>query len=314
MIVYDTKNWANTLIKIYLSFNRAYTTRVLFRDIIYISLYTTVVVIVDIEVLNSSLKINPLFFSLLGVILSLMLVFRLNSAYSKWWEGRKAWGALINHSRTISSNINSLLPKEDTKNREIFAGLISNFAITLQGHLRGDVEFEQLEDLGDAQMNRLRKAKHVPHRVATILFEEVERCYKEGIFKEVDKLNIKPQIQALIDVLGICERIKNTPIPFSHNSYIKTFILIYIVSLPFGMVSTLEYYTIATVALISYALVGVEVISEEIEEPFGREANDLPLIHLSNIIKNNTYEALEVDYELNIPSAEVNNNFIKIIY
>ncbi len=313
MIVYDTKNWANTLIKIYLSFNKAYTTRVLFRDIIYITIYAAIVVLVDIHILHT-LDIDPLFFSLLGVILSLMLVFRLNSSYNKWWEGRKAWGALINNSRTFASNLNSIIPKEDIETRRYFATLISNFAIGLQGHLRDNVNFEEFEVYDQASSERLNKARHVPHTLATMMFEKMEEKVREGSFTEFDKMNLKVQIQALVDILGVCERIKNTPIPFSHNSYIKTFIMIYVIALPIGIVDSLHYYAIPTVTLVSYALVGVEVISEEIEEPFGRQANDLPLIHLSNIIKDNVFEALEVDYSMKVESVEVDNKFIVIIH
>ncbi|NJL12095.1 MAG: hypothetical protein HC913_03185 [Microscillaceae bacterium] len=314
MILYDTKNWSNTLIKIYLSFNRAYTTRILFRDIFYITLYTTALVLVDIEVFNNQIVINPLFFSLLGVILSLMLVFRLNSSYNKWWEGRQAWGSLINHSRTLSVNLNALLPAEAKQDRQFFAVQIANFATALQGHLREAVNLEELEIWDEAYAKGLKKANHVPLYIAQLIFEAVEKRVKAGLFSEIDKLSLKTHIQGLIDSLGICERIKNTPIPFSHNSYIKTFILIYVLSLPFGIVSSLLYYTIPTVALISYALVGVEVISEEIEDPFGRQANDLPLIHLSNIIKNNVFEVLGGEYEVQLNSVEVDSKYIVIIH
>ncbi|GAB4395805.1 MAG: bestrophin family ion channel [Microscillaceae bacterium] len=314
MILYDTKNWSNTLIKIYLSFNRAYTTRILFRDIFYITLYTTALVVVDIEVFNNQIVINPLFFSLLGVILSLMLVFRLNSSYNKWWEGRQAWGSLINHSRTLAVNLNALLPAEAQQDRQYFAIQIANFATALQSHLREAVNLEELEAWDEHYAKGLKKAGHVPLYIAQLIFEAVEERVKSGLFSEIDKLSLKTQIQGLIDCLGICERIKNTPIPFSHNSYIKTFILIYVLSLPFGIVSSLLYYTIPTVALISYALVGVEVISEEIEDPFGRQANDLPLIHLSNIIKNNVFEVLGGQYYVQNNSVEVDSKYIVIIH
>ncbi|MDX2303867.1 MAG: bestrophin family ion channel [Microscillaceae bacterium] len=314
MILYDTRNWGNTLIKIYLSFNKAYTTRILFRDILIITVYAAIIVVVDIEFLTQKLHIDPLFFSLLGVILSLMLVFRLNSSYNKWWEGRTAWGALINNSRAFASNLNSLIPKEDKELRRYFATQISNFAIALQGHLRDDVNFSEFEKLDAAYDEALGSVKHVPHKIVTMLFEKIELLVKSGLFSKIDTLSLKPQLERFLDILGICERIKNTPIPFSHNSYIKTFILIYVFALPFGIVSSLEYYAIPAVSLISYALVGVEVISEEIEEPFGRQANDLPLIHLSNIIKENTYEALEVAYTFKVPSVEVDNEYIVIIH
>jgi ion channel-forming bestrophin family protein len=316
MIIYDTKNWSTTLLKIYLSFNKAYTTRVLFKYIFYLMIYTTVVVVIDLEILEGErhFKIDPLFFSTLGFILSLMLVFRLNTSYNKWWEGRQAWGTLINQSRSLSSHLNAIIPKDDWVSRKYFATQISNFAYSMQGHLRESMEWEGLERLDDEYLNRLQSAKHVPHKIATMLYERIEENIKEGRFTQADKITLFPQIEVLLNVLGICERIKNTPIPFAHNSYIKTFILVYLLTLPFAIMNTLMYYAIPTVALVAYALMGVEVVSEEVEDPFGREANDLPLIHLSNIIKNSVFEALEVDYEIKISSIEMDTKYIQIIY
>lgn len=313
MIIYDTKNWGTTLIKIYLSFNKAYTTRVLFKYIFYISVYTTFVVVIDLNILPTRIEINPLFFSLLGVILSLMLVFRLNTSYNKWWEGRVAWGNLVNQSRSFASNLQALLPKDDHESRKFFAAQISNFAYTLQSRLRDAKNWHEIEPLGKEYLACLQKAKNVPYRIATQMYERVEVKVKEGVFHQTDKQHLFGQLEVLVNVMGMCERIKNTPIPFSHSSYIKTFILIYVLSLPLGIVGTLFYYTIPTVALIAYALVGVEVVSEEVEEPFGTEANDLPLLQLSRVIKHSVYEALEVDYEIEITDVEIDTKFIQIV-
>jgi putative membrane protein len=314
MIVYDTKNWATTLQKIYLSFNRAFTTRVLFKYIFNVIIYTTIVVIIDQVFTKNFFQINPLFFSLLWVILSLMLVFRLNSSYDKWWEGRKAWGSLINVSRMIAAQLNSLLPKDDYTTRQYFAVQIANYAMSLQGHLRDNVNFDELEPLDNQYFADLKSFKHIPNKIVSMLLQAVEQKVQNGDFSEYDKLYLKPQIAGLLDILGICERIKNTPIPFSHNSYIKTFILTYVFALPFGIVNTLGYYTIPTVALVAYALIGVEVISEEVEDPFGREANDLPMIHMSNVIKDSVFEILGVSPQKVVNSVEVESRFIQIIY
>lgn len=313
MIVYDTKKWANSLLKIYLSFNRAFTTRVLFKYVFFVLIYSTAAVVIH-EIFFKDADIDPTFFSLLGLVLGLILVFRLNSAYDRWWEGRKAWGGLINNARTLSAYLNSILPKDDQQGRKFFAVQIANFAMALQGHLRDDIRYDELENLDSEYINELKKAKQVPHKIAAMLFEKIETYNKAGVFSDFDKLNMKPQIAAMIDVLGICERIKKTPIPFSHSTFIKTFILIYIISLPFGIVDSLGYYAIPSVTLIGYALFGVEIISEEIEGPFGREANDLPLIDMSNVIKDNTFEILGSKPELEIPSVESNINTVKIVY
>jgi len=94
--------------------------------------------------------------------------------------------------------------------------------------------------------------------------------------------------------LGVCERIKKTPIPFSHSTFIKLFILIYIFILPFGLVPKFEYLTIPAVMVMAFAMMGIEVISEEIEDPFGEEANSLPTGAMSDGIRESVYEILKV--------------------
>ena len=313
MIIYDTKNWSTTLIKIYLSFNKAFTTRVLFKYIFYLTIYTAIVVTIDLEVLPKRIEVNPLFFSLLGVILSLMLVFRLNTSYNKWWEGRVAWGTLVNHSRNLAACLNALLPKDASQDRRYYAAQIANFAYILQAHLRETDHWHAMEPLGREYLDTLRKAKHAPYCIATQIYERLEQDIKNGVFDNFNKESLFRQMEAMISVMGICERIKNTPIPFSHNSYIKTFILVYVLALPFGIVGTLLYYTIPTVALIAYALVGVEVVSEEVEEPFGIEANDLPLLQISRGIKRSVFEALKLEYEVEITDVEIDTKYIQIV-
>jgi putative membrane protein len=309
MIVYNSKNWS-LVIKSLLGFGYAYNIRELLKIQSIILVYSLAVVYLRLHVFNDvkkyPIELNVTFLSLIGVIMGLTLVFRTNSSYDRWWEGRKLWGALINESRTMASNFYALLPN-DFESRRYIAAQIANFAYALQGSLRDAINFDWLDDGGDSNyIAQLKKAKHIPHRIATNIFVKMEELYKKGSFSDVDKINIKVQIEQMINVMGACERVKNSPIPFSHVSFIKSFIILYCILLPIGMVDTFHYYTIPAVFLISYALAGVEIISEEIEQPFGTDANDLPLLHISNIIKQNVYEIMEVPLDKELPSAKEN--------
>ncbi len=118
-----------------------------------------------------------------------------------------------------------------------------------------------------------------------ICFLKVKEISEAGMISEFDKMQLRSLIQGSIDVLGICERIKKTPIPFSHSTFIKLFILIYIFILPFGLVPKFEYLTIPAVMVMAFAMMGIEIISEEIEDPFGMEANSLPTGAMSDGIR-----------------------------
>ncbi|HEX2606834.1 MAG TPA: bestrophin family ion channel, partial [Flavisolibacter sp.] len=97
---------------------------------------------------------------------------------------------------------------------------------------------------------------------------------------------------AFLDICGACERIRNTPIPYSYSEFIKKFIVLYVITLPLGLVFSLEYYVIPVVVFIFYVLGSLELIAEEIEEPFGKDTNDLPLQRMCENIKRNAEEIL----------------------
>jgi putative membrane protein len=95
-----------------------------------------------------------------------------------------------------------------------------------------------------------------------------------------------------LEICGACERIKNTPIPYSYSSFIKKFIVIYTLTLPFGVAFSLGYLAIPVVTFIFYVLASLELIAEEIEDPFGDDANDLPMKRLATVIGQNAEEIL----------------------
>lgn len=294
MIVYDSKSWTSFVLVLFKTFKDNNNLRQLLLFVVVSFIYVSVVTYVDIEIWQKNFSIDTVFFSLLGVILSLFLVFRLNSAYDRWWEGRKQWGKLVNDSRSLALHLNSIIPSEDGKRRRFFVKSIANFCNSLQWHLRNDVKHGELIHINKTITEGIERANHVPNEIASQLFQEIEMMWKEKIMSDLDKFQIKALLQGMIDVLGACERIKNTPIPFSHSTFIRMFTVIYILILPFGLINMFHYLTIPAVVVMSFAMFGVEVISDEIENPFRLEANSLPTGHISDIIRENVYDILKI--------------------
>jgi len=229
---------------------------------------------------------------LLGIVLGLFLVFRTNSAYDRWWEGRKLWGSMVNNTRNLAHKMNAFLDKNDHENREWFGKMIPNFVIATREHLRQGVNINYLDDTGNDFLERINSAKHVPNRLSSMMYERANQLYKNGKLTGDQLFILDKELKEFADILGACERIKNTPIPYSYSMYIKKFIFIYIITLPFGFVTTTEYMTIPIVILISFVILSVELIAEEIEDPFGKDVNDLPTDELSIKIKDNVKEIL----------------------
>ena len=230
--------------------------------------------------------------SLLGIVLGLFLVFRTNSAYDRWWEGRKLWGSMVNSTRNFTLKLNAYLPSADRENRMWLARMIPNFVIATKEHLRKGVQLTELEISEEDIADKIKNSDHKPNIIAGMLYSRVNSlCQQKKITGEQFWL-LDKEMKDFIDIMGACERIKYTPIPYSYSMFIKKFIFIYIITLPFGFVTTFEYITIPTVLLITFVLLSVELIAEEIEDPFGRDINDLPTDDLAVKIKANVREIL----------------------
>ncbi|MCB0771061.1 MAG: hypothetical protein KDC00_11735, partial [Flavobacteriales bacterium] len=136
------------------------------------------------------------------------------------------------------------------------------------------------------------QSKHVPAQVALLMQQRAQRLFKEGRITGDQLITVDKELVQYLEICGACERIKNTPIPYSYSSFIKKFIVIYVFTLPFGVAFSLGYLAIPVVMFIFYVLASLEIIAEEIEDPFGDDANDLPMKRLATVIGQNAEEIL----------------------
>lgn len=284
MINYNPKNWLNFIF----SFHKSDTVRMMWKELVYISALSILIAYVEITFFPEAyfLKNLTAVYSLLGFVISLLLVFRTNTAYDRWWEGRKAWGALVNDSRSLSSKLSALHLTVEEKIS--FTRLIPLFVYATKQHLRN----QDLKEEASAQLdlNDLELSGHQPLRVVQILRAEVEQLYQKGTVQHMQWFAINNDLDALIDSLGICERIKNTPIPFSYSLFIKKFIFIYVITMPLAFVPLFGYLSVFISTFVFYALVSMELLAEEIEDPFGIDENDLPTDQLCLTIQDNVQQ------------------------
>lgn len=276
-------------------FHTGPTAKALLRRLVVVAIYVTIVTIGEMHYTDLILKDTPgPFLSAMGILLSLLLIFRTNTAYDRFYEGRQAWGTLVNNCRNLAIFFNAVLPEGDTASRAFFAKAISNFPFALKNHLRDSPGVDELDMVEEGERRDLRNFDHKPAGVSNQLWVKTEVLYREGHLSESQHINVNQHLTTLMDVCGVCERIKSTPIPFSYMLFIKLFIMLYVLLLPFTVVSVYGYLTIPAVLLTSYILVGLEMIGEEIEEPFGLERNDLPLNQLSQLIRVNVHDILQI--------------------
>jgi ion channel-forming bestrophin family protein len=291
MLEYNPKDWLTFIFK----FHKSDTIRQLFGMLILIALYSALVAYLEIEYWklsdNSHVKNITLMHGILSFVISMLLVFRTNTAYDRWWEGRKLWGSLVNNSRNLALKLSAYLPKDDAENRLFFKKIIPAYAYALKNHLSH--ESTRLELFDDELLkHKIQHDKHVPNQIALMLFKRVEKLHNENKLKNEHVIILNSELQSFTDVCGACERIKNTPIPYSYSAFIKKFIFFYVMTLPFGYVFNLGYYVIPVVCFIFYVLASLELIAEEIEDPFGGDSNDLPTAKIATNIHKHVYEVL----------------------
>jgi len=287
MVQYNPKDWITFIFR----FHKSDTFRQLIPMMIFIGLYSGGIAYLELEYWKLSEKSNvknlTLMHTTVGFVLSLLLAYRTNTAYDRWWEGRKQWGALVNNSRNLALKLSAYLT--DEKDRIFFKRVIPAYSSVLSKHLLNEEVSKMLFEGLDLEIDH---HKHRPNQVAKMLYNKVNDLYKSGEITGDQFYVLDSELQSFTNICGACERIKNTPIPYSYSSFIKKFIFFFVMTLPFGFVFSLGFYVIPVVIFIFYVLASLELIAEEIEDPFGSDANDLPMTKIASNIKKHVEEIL----------------------
>ena len=260
-----------------------------------LALITTIMwEVFDIHTLT--LTVTP--FSLIGVAISIFLGFRNNASYDRYWEARKLWGRMVNVSRTWARQVTTLIQAPDDASDAVRAEvdqiretLILRQVAYVHGfrlHLRSEDTWEQLGAwLDDDEMEHLKTESNRPAAITQKTGELVAAAWRKGYIHPMHVPVLEGSLTEITGVQGACERILATPVPFIYNVLMHRIVGLYCVFLPFGLVSSIHWVTPMAVAFIAYAFYGLDSIGDEIEEPFGRDPNDLPLTFLSRMIEVN---------------------------
>lgn len=285
MINYNPKEWVSFIFHIH----KADTFRKLWPLMLSIAAFSGIIAYIELNYLKLAettyIKNVGMMHNLLGFVISMLLVFRTNTSYDRWWEGRRLLGSLTNVSRNLAIKIKALnLSKDDL---DFFKYGIPKYAFALKEHLREKQYFGK-----DSFLIEIDGGKHIPNQVAVSLISRLYTLQNQGKISQEHLITLNADTGQLTDICGGCERIKNTPIPYSYSAFIKKFIFIYVLTLPIGWVFSLGYFVVPIVPFILYVLASLELIAEEIENPFGEDANDLPVDQICNNIEKHVNEIL----------------------
>lgn len=239
----------------------------------------------------------PILASLIpNIVLGLMLVFRTNTAYERFWEGRRLWGTIIiavrNLSRQIWVGIRELDPR-DREDKIAMLHLLVAFAVATKQHLRQEPMEQELQPLLSAtKTHKLTLMNNSPLEIAFWIGDYIQKQYLQRRLDGYQLAALQQLVNQLVEALSGCERILKTPIPLAYAIHLKQLLLLYCLTLPFQIVKEVGWWTGPLVGLISFTLFGIEAIGIEIENPFGRDPNDLPLDAICETMQRNIQDLI----------------------
>ena len=229
-------------------------------------------------------------FGLVGVTLSIYLSFRNNAAYDRWWEARKLWGTLVFEIRNLSRATTSLIADRAEQRALLMEALA--FCHFLRGQLRKtDSRQDARAFIGD----EADAAAAFAHPADEMVRRMGRRANGRRVAGDVDPIGFRILDERLASITAIqagCERIAGTPLPFAYTLLVHRTAYIVCLLLPIGLISTTGWATPLFTALIAYTFFGLDALSEELEDPFGKEANDLALDGLCRVCEISVFEAL----------------------
>lgn len=289
MITYDRHNWFRLILR----YRGTVLPRVLGRvaAVASLSLLLTVLKLDVFPIVEERLKwdivipsLDPIGHTVLGVALSMLIVFRTTSSNSRYWEGRGHWGMLVNQSRSLVRIAHVWAGPADD-----LARLVAAYVLSIKQVLRDDLNLEELAHyLPGSLFERVRSVGNPPTRLARAMEEWVHEKQITGKIDTRTAQLMTNCITIMVDQQGACEKIHKTPLPFIYASLIKLSITLYVFSLPFVLIEKVGFAAPAIAALVALGMLGIEDAGVEIEDPFGLEPNDLPLEQICATIARDT--------------------------
>ncbi|WP_313430301.1 bestrophin family protein [Pseudomonas sp.] len=229
-------------------------------------------------------------FTLLGLSLSIFMSFRNNACYDRWWEGRKAWGRLIIETRSFVRE--SVVIADEHLRAELLRSLCG-FAHGLNARLRNESEV-------NATRPWLNQATQVAeHNVCDGILRDIgmhcSRLAAQGQISEWRYTLLEQRLAGLTEVQASSERIKGSPLPFPYTLLLHRTIYIFCLLLPFALAEPLGWLAPLFTTIVGYTFFGLDAIGNELEDPFGRDENDLPMDAMVRTVERDVLGALGVE-------------------
>ncbi len=264
------------------------------KQVMWVALYATAISYVNYLRPHIQLPIGP--FEYAGFIMGLILVFRINAGYERWWEARKIWGDIVNKCRNLATILLSYSDRAESEAIKKHIKIIAALPYCVKKHLRETHDYDDLAHLLETKMiqNLKNKVKHPVLYLSSQTADFLNQLLKNNKINQFAYLKAEEQRERLIDSQGACERILKTPMPFVMAIKSRRFILLFLIVLPFALVNLSIYVSPFVTSLVAYTLFSLDQIGIELQNPFWESnLSHLPLTKISNTIEGNLTEMLD---------------------
>lgn len=239
--------------------------------------------------------------TIFGGAIGVVVGFRNNSSYARWWEARKLWGLVVNYSRCIARQaLTMIVPQPQDEDAQEAVELRRKIVVlqvayvhALRGHLRQHESWPELERiLPLEEVEQLRGQKNVPFAIQQRMAELLNVAYQRGWVDTIRWQAMDRTLTELANAQGGAERIKNTPMPKQYDFFPRVFVTVYILLLPFGLVANLQLLTPIGSALVGFIFLALDAIGRDLEAPFENLIHDVPLTSITRTIEINLTQVL----------------------
>lgn len=243
--------------------------------------------------INVNVEIPIAIPAIIGTIISLLLAFKSNQAYDRWWEARIVWGAIVNESRTLVRQMITFYKDPDfsveaSNFKEKFAKRQIAWCYSLGQSLRNDDAIKPIKKfLTDDELRFVKNHKHIPNALLVLHAKDLYKTLKDKKITTYQQVEIDNTLTRLCDAMGKCERIKNTVFPTTYSIYIRFTLCLFIILLPFGLISLLSWFAVPLITTIAAAFFLIEKMAIHLQDPFENKPTDTPVTTIANTIEQN---------------------------
>lgn len=268
------------------------------KDLLLITIYSILIAVLYENLHFTRISIPIAIPAIMGTVLSLLLGFRSNQAYDRWWEARHIWGAIVNDSRTLSRQVLSFTESlyegdEVHRFRERIVRRQMGWCYCLGNALRGQNALRGLDRyISREELDYVRRYDNVPAALLEMHAYDLRLGLENGWINRFQQVELDRTLTRLCDAMGKCERIKNTVFPVTYSMYIHYSMLLFIALLPFAVIQFFGLMEVPVVVAIATSFLLIEKMAIHLQDPFENKPTDTPMTTIARGIERNLAQML----------------------